>query len=249
MTYARNKMPVDCAQCPLRKKPAFLQIDADELAFMQRFKTGELMAEPGTQLFVEGARAAQLYTALSGMGIRYKTLENGRRQVIGFVMPGDFIGLQAGVMGEMRHSVEATTSMRLCVFNRSRVFELYQSQPERAFALTYLAAVEEHFLGDALTTLGQRGAKEKIAWSLHRFYQRSKALGLTKGNSCPLPFRQRDLADALGLSLVHTNKTLAKLKARGLIDWSDGVLQVQDADALAQIGLVDDEEVEQRPLI
>ena len=147
---------------------------------MKRFKTGEMMAEPGTQLFVEGAKAAQLYTVLSGLGLRYKTLEDGKRQVIGFVMPGDFLGLQAGVMGEMCHTVEATTPMRLCAFNRSQVYELSQSQPERAYALTYLAAVEEHFLGDALATVGQRGALEKIAWSLLRFFTRSEALGLAR---------------------------------------------------------------------
>ena len=249
MTYKRKKMIVDCAKCPLRKSAAFLPFDPEELEFMQRFKTGEMMAEPGTQLFVEGAKAAQLYTALSGLGIRYKTLENGRRQVIGFVLPGDFIGLQAGVMGEMQHSVEATTAMRLCVFNRSRIYDLYKHQPERAYSLTFLAAVEEHFLGDALTTLGQRGAIEKIAWSLHRFFIRARAIGLEENGKCPLPFRQRDLADALGLSLVHTNKTLAKLKSKGLIDWSDGKLEVFDLDGLAETGLVENLEVEARPLI
>ncbi len=249
MTYQANKMIVNCEQCPLRKKPAFLPFKSDEIAFMNRFKTGEMMAEPGTQLFIEGAKAAQLYTALSGLGIRYKTLENGRRQVIGFVMPGDFVGLQAGVMGEMRHSVEATTQMQLCVFNRSRLYDLYQNQPERAYALTYLAAVEEHFLGDALATVGQKGALEKIAWSLHRFFIRARAVGLAEGNKCPLPFRQQDLADALGLSLVHTNKTLSKLRDAGLATWSEGTLEILDLEKLGDAGLAETSEAESRPLI
>ncbi|NOE20802.1 cyclic nucleotide-binding domain-containing protein [Ruegeria atlantica] len=249
MTYPEQNNLIDCKHCPLRKKEVFLQFGDDELSFMQQFKTGEMLAEPGTQLFIEGSKAAQLYTALSGMGIRYKTLENGRRQVVGFIFPGDFIGLQAGVMGAMRHSVEATTAMRLCVFNRTRLFELYQSQPDRAFSLTFLAAVEEHFLGDALTTVGQRGAIEKIAWSLHRFFIRSRALGLVKNDRCPLPFRQQDLADALGLSLVHTNKTLRKLSDKHLANWSKGVLQVFDQDKLAEIGLVETTQAEPRPLI
>ena len=111
------------------------------------------------------------------------------------------------------------------------------------------AAVEEHFLGDALTTVGQRGALEKIAWSLHRFFRRARALGLTTDNSCPLPFRQQDLADALGLSLVHTNKTLAKLRESGTASWSHGVLKIMDEDALTKLSQIDPDSVQTRPLI
>lgn len=249
MTYPGTISASDCDKCPLRRKDAFLPFEDGELAFMNRFKTGEMVAEPGTQLFIEGAKAAQLYTVLSGMGIRYKTLENGRRQVIGFLMPGDFVGLQAGVMGEMRHSAEATTNMRLCVFNRSQIYELFRNQPERAYALTFLAAIEEHFLGDALTTVGQRPALEKIAWSLHRFFVRADALGLASQKVCPLPFRQQDLADALGLSLVHTNKTLAKLKDQGVLHWTDGELRVIDLERLADLSELDPDFPQPRPLI
>ncbi|WP_116132198.1 Crp/Fnr family transcriptional regulator [Tropicimonas sp. IMCC34043] len=242
-------MSLDCTECPLRRKSIFLPFTDQELSFMERFKSGEMFVDAGTQLFVEGASAAQLYTVLSGMGIRYKTLENGRRQVVNFAMPGDFLGLQAAVMGEMRHSVEASTPMRLCVFNRSRVYELFENHPRRAYSLTYLAAVEENFLGDALATIGQRSALEKIAWSLHRFFVRNQALGLEKDGTCSLPFRQQDLADALGLSLVHTNKTLARLRDRQIARWHDARLEVFDLDALAQIGLVDEPDAEDRPLI
>lgn len=249
MTYQGNISLIDCDNCPLRKFDIFLPFKKDELSFMKAFKTGEMVADSGTQLFMEGARAAQLYTVLSGMGVRYKTLEDGRRQVIGFVMPGDFVGLQAGIMEEMYHSVEASTQMRLCVFNRKRVYELFQNQPERAYALTHIAAVEEHFLGDALTTVGQRGALEKIAWSLHRFFCRARGLKLVKNNSCPLPYRQQDLADALGLSLVHTNKTLAKLKADRIVTWSNGVLTVINEDALKALSGIDESDAAPRPLI
>lgn len=249
MTYGSEKIILDCEDCPLRRLEVFLPFDSEELAFMKRFKTGDMVVEPGTQLFVEGAKAAQLYTVLSGLGIRYTTLPNGRRQVVNFVMPGDFLGLQAGVMNEMSHSVEATTAMRLCVFNRSRIFELFDKRPERAFALTYLAAISEHFIAEALTTVGQRGAVEKVAWALHRFYARGRSLCLLKGGKVPLPFRQQDLADALGISLVHTNKTLARLRRQGVAIWQDGFLEVPDPDTLAEIAMIDETEVPKRPLI
>lgn len=243
-------MVVDCKNCPLRRFDLFQSFSGDDLSFMQTFKAGELDVGPGTQLFIEGAPAAQLYTVLSGMGLRYKTLEDGSRQVVNFVMPGDFVGLQAGVMGEMRHAVEATTRMTLCVFNRADVWKIFQTSPERAFDLTYLAAVEEHLLGDALSRLGQHGAREKIAWSLYRVYSRALATErVSEDGSCVLPYRQQDLADALGLSLVHTNKSLARLRSEGAAKWSHGVLTVPNPERLAEIGLVERLDAEVRPLI
>ncbi|NCO20755.1 MAG: Crp/Fnr family transcriptional regulator [Rhodobacterales bacterium] len=222
---------------------------SDEVAFMTRFKTGELAVDAGTPIMMEGANSPQLFTALSGMGLRYKTLQDGRRQVLNFIFPGDFIGMQAALMGEMGHSVEATTAMKLCVFRRSDVWNLFKTMPERAFDLTWLAAVEENFLGEALATVGQKPALERLSWALVRLFKRAQAVAMTKGQSMPLPFRQQDLADSLGLSLVHTNKTLARLRERQVAQWSDGVLRISNLTELARIGDIDIEAPVTRPLM
>ncbi|WP_208351409.1 Crp/Fnr family transcriptional regulator [Pseudaestuariivita rosea] len=242
-------MTTSCRNCPLRRRALFDPIESDELDFMQRFKSGELSVDADTLLMMEGSNSPQLFTVLSGMGLRYKTLPNGRRQVVNFVFPGDFLGLQAGVMNEMKHSVEATTSMTLCVFNRSELWNLFKNHPGRAYDLVWLASLEEHFLGDALTAVGQRDALERISWSFHRIYIRMTELGLVTGQGCQLPYRQQDLADALGLSLVHTNKTLKKLRDMQVASWNEGRLTVSDLDRLAELAMVDDHHVETRPLI
>lgn len=241
-------MAIDCEKCPLRKLELFTAFSVEELRFMKAFKTGEMEVQPGTHLLNQGTKSPQMFTALSGMALRYKTLEDGSRQVISFVFPGDFIGLQAAVMGEMGHSVEAVTDMTLCVFNRADMWNVFRTLPERGFALTHLAAIEEHFLGDALATVGQRPAYEKIAWAIERYHRRAAALGLTDGLKSPLPFKQQHLADALGLSLVHTNKTLARLKADKVAEWRDGTLAILDLDRLKSIAQVDETAVA-RPLI
>lgn len=243
-------MPTDCRNCPLRKLSGFKPMTADEVAFTARFKSGELRVDPGTTLLLEGSTAPQLFTAFRGMGLRSKTTRDGRRQVLNFVMPGDFIGLQAGLMGEMSHSVEAVTSMTLCVFNRADVWKLYREYPERAFDLTWLAAIEERFMGEALVAIGQRPALERVAWAFMHLFRRLKSLGLsTDGHSVPLPYRQQDLADAMGLSLVHTNKTIARLRERQLATWSNGTLRIPDPEALGKLADVAADAPGQRPLI
>lgn len=240
---------ISCEQCPLRRLELFTPLTSSELAFMKRFKAGELKIDAGTPILSEGSNAPQLFTVLRGMGLRYKTLPNGERQVINFVFPGDFIGLQAGVLNEMNHSVEATTAMALCVFDRKNIWHLFRDHPERGFDLTWLAAVEEHFLGEALVTLGHRSGLEAVAWALVMVAQRGKALGLMHDGRMTFPFRQQDLADALGLSLVHTNKMLRKLREQQLATWIGGKLQIHDLKGLAKVAQTPLEAPPKRPLM
>lgn len=245
----RPENSLSCETCPLRSKRIFKDFSPETLGFMERFKVGELSVVAGTPLLSEGSSTPQLYTALRGLGLRYKTLETGERQVISFVMPGDFIGLQAAVMGEMQHSVEATTDMVLCVFDRTSLWDLFKHEPQRAFDLTWVAAVEEHFLGETVAALGQRTGTERVAWALVRLFLHLSALDLGHKRSVPLPYRQQDLADALGLSLVHTNKILSSFRRKGQAVWKDGRLTVPDIAKLADVAAFDPEAVPLRPLI
>ncbi|MFZ1469429.1 MAG: Crp/Fnr family transcriptional regulator [Paracoccaceae bacterium] len=242
-------MPVSCTECPLRRCQYFLPFTDEELAFMLKFKSGELSVTAGTTILLEGSNSPQLFTVLEGMGTRHKTLEDGNRQVINFLFPGDFIGLQAGIMGEMKHSVQASTDMVLCVFARADLWSMFKANPARAYDLTWIAAVEEHFLAELLATVGQRDAAERVAWALLRIHHRLRAVGQARDSAVPLAFRQQDLADALGLSLVHTNKTLGRLRDLGLAVWTGGWLTIPDRTALARYSNTHPEPLERRPLL
>ena len=89
----------------------------------------------------------------------------------------------------------------------------------------------------------------RIASAFVRLHDRGAALGLAHNGRMPLPYKQQDLADALGLSLVHTNKTLAKLRERQLASWHDGALFINDCEKLAKIARMDTEAPPQRPLM
>ena len=229
--------------------PLFVPFSPSELAFMRRFKTGEQSFNRNETVLYEGTRSTTLFTVLSGLGTRSVLLEDGRRQVINFVFPGDFIGLQSSLMGEMKHTVTASTPMVLCTFDRHRLWEMFRDHAERAYDLTWIAAVEEHFLGETIATLGQRDATERLAWAFMRIWRRLSAVGLVRDGTVPLPFRQQDLADALGLSWVHTNKTVARLKERGLATWFAGRLSIPDMKAIALTAGVSDERAEIRPIL
>jgi CRP-like cAMP-binding protein len=212
-----NGQRVACEQCPLRVMPHFRPFEPSELQFVSSFKTGELVAEAGAGVLSEGTYNASLYTVFSGWAFRYKTLEDGRRQVLNYLLPGDLVGLQGPLMGELDHSVEALSNLVLCIFQRDRLHELFARHPGLGFDVTWLASREERMLDGHLLSLGRRSALERAAYLIAFLYQRAVSIGIAADHDLRIPITQVLVADTLGLSIVHTNKTLRKLSMRGLM--------------------------------
>ena len=162
-----------CERCPLRGRDAFRSFGDDELSFITRFKRGELVAAAGTLIFEEGIEATHLYTILSGWAVRHKSLPDGRRQILNFLLPGDLVGLQASLGEPMDHGVEALTDMLLCVFERDRFYELFDRCPSLAFDVTWLAALEHRLLDSNLLSVGRRTARERVAYLVLLLYRRA----------------------------------------------------------------------------
>ncbi|KKB11904.1 hypothetical protein VE25_10145 [Devosia geojensis] len=247
--FRNTALRVSCDQCPLRVLPHFREFSQPELDFVSSFKTAELVAEPGTVLLAEGMHNAHLYTILSGWAFRYKTLPDGRRQVLNYMLPGDLIGLQGTVMGELDHSVEALTPLILCIFQRDRLNELFVNYPSLAFDVTWLASHEERMLDDHLLSVGRRSALERAAYLIAFLYKRALAVGLVSDGRARLPITQNLVADTLGLSIVHTNKTLRRLVTLGLIRWQGRACEVLDIEALVDVAGWEQAPEKKRPFI
>jgi CRP/FNR family transcriptional regulator len=224
-----------CEQCPLRQRKTLREFTPEELAFIKQFKTDELRVDAGASFLRQGTSSEYLYTLLSGWAFRYKMLDDGRRQILNYALPADMIGLQGALMHEMEHSVEALTPVVLCMFPRSKLWDLYSQFPSLAFDITWLAAREERLGDESLVSLGRRTALERTAYLLLHLFTRADEAGLTKNGTIQFPFTQQHVADTLGMSLVHTNKTLRRLFASNAVRWKDRVFEMLDRDALAAI--------------
>ncbi len=248
---AQAKMPIRiaCAQCPLRSLEHFRSFSERELAFMTGFKIGEFSAGPGASILKEQTNSAHLYTVLQGWAFRYKQLADGRRQILNFALPGDLLGLQTSMFGEMDHSVEALTGVTLCVFARERFWQLFEAHPGLGFDVTWLSTQEERTLGQYLTAVGQRSARSRLAFVLLQLYRRCEPTNMAGANRMPAPFTQQHLADLLGLWLVHTNKTIRRLADEGLLSWKKGVIEFLDRDFLVELAEIEDKPVPIRPFI
>ena len=240
-----------CRDCPLRPMKLFLEPTGDELELVQSLKRRERRLGAGETLIHEGQTDAPLYTLQQGWAFRYKTLSDGRRQILSFLLAGDFIGVQQKMGDAAAHGVETLTDARFCVFHRDALWELHRRSPMMGFNITWLTAHDESMVDDTLLSVGRRSAEERIATMLILLFKRASALQTdASGGGVAFPLTQQHIADGLGLSLVHTNKTLRKLERRGLHHIADGRLYLRDVKALARLAdLYGDGRPMARPLV
>ena len=129
-----------CHKCPLRRLKWYRDFTGQELQFIASFKSGERKVQAGGIILSEHENSANLYTVLTGWTLKYKSVEDGRRQVTNYGLPGDLLGLQASVFDAMHHSVEALTDVTLCILPRDKLWTLYEQFAGLAFDMTWLGA-------------------------------------------------------------------------------------------------------------
>ena len=242
-------MYVPCVECALRACGPFRPISDNELGAINDIKQDHLTVRAGGTIIRAGEDCPELYTLYSGWAFRFKTLPDGRRQILNFLLPGDLLGLQAAMFDAAQHGIEALTDVELCLLPRRRVWALFGQMQDLAFDVAWLGAREESLVDENLTSAGRRTALERTAALILMLYKRAKVLGLVSGDSLAFPLTQQHLADALGLSLVHTNKTLARLRRLGMFKRVNGTLTLTNPRVLSRVAQYFDEEVPQRPLI
>lgn len=244
------KSILNCQQCPLRKLDVFKDVTSTELEFISQLKSGELAVDPKTRILDEGANSPHVFTVLEGWGLREKTLADGRRQIMNFVMPGDLLGLQSAMFDVMDHSVEALTKMTLCVFQRSEIANLFHTQPSLGHTVVWHAARSERLMDVNLLSVGQCTARERIVLALLTIFSKAERLGLvTDDGSVGVPITQQHIADALGLSLVHTNRTVKRLVSEKLVAWRAGRLRIIDSERMLAIAPIEVTPPRSLPLI
>ena len=242
--------PVPCINCPLCECPGLRPLQPEQLEYMDGFKDGEVALGRGEFLIEEGERHSRLYTVLSGVMIKSRSLDDGRRQIVNFIFPGDLVGLQGAFDEPSSHTIEALLEARLCRFSRGDFAELIRRHPRLGYDLTWLAAKEERALEEHIVSLGQRSAKERLTYLAVWLLDRALATGIAnEGNQLRLPITQTQIADMLGLSLVHTNRTIKQLENDGLVEWKPRELCVPDMDRAADYAQFDRPQSGVRPYI
>lgn len=217
----------------IRKLENFARLSAEDRAALDRASRQRTrQVRPRDDIVREGDGPGETSLILDGWACRYKTLEDGRRQIIAYLLPGDLCDHGVSVLRETDHAIGSLTAVTLAEIPAGTVQRLAGGQTRLAQALTWEAQVAAAIQREWTVNIGQRTAFERLGHLLCELYLRLHAVGLTQGPTCELPLTQAEIADTIGLSVVHVNRTLQELRGAGLIALRGRELTLLRLDAL-----------------
>jgi CRP/FNR family transcriptional regulator, anaerobic regulatory protein len=202
-----------CSECSARPLSMCAGVPDSELRVLEQAITN-LHIKPRGTILDEGEPALHMFNVTAGTVKVYKLLPDGRRQIIGFLMAGDFLGF--AVRDSYAYSAEAVTPVRLCRFPRKKLDELFSRYPMMEKRLLRLAANELAVAQDLMLLLGRKTAKERLATFLLLLSDRAKRLGAA-ANPVALPMSRTDIADYLGLTTETVSRAFTQLRNSKLI--------------------------------
>jgi len=218
-----------CRACTVRPRAVCATLDDAELARLDAI-AARVTAASGNDIFREGEPAGALYNLTAGAAKLYKLLPDGRRQITGFLFPGDFLGL--AMNDAYAHTAEAMGDVALCRFPRGRFEGLLERIPRLEHRLLAMASNELVQAQDQMLLLGRKTATEKIASFLLLLSRRQAARGEAT-SPVYLPMGRTDIADYLGLTTETVSRTLTSLKTGGPIRLLPGnAVELRDRAAL-----------------
>ena len=183
---------------------------------------------PHHDITSEGDRPDNVNLVMDGLACRYKVLPNGSRQIVAYLVPGDFCDLHVALLGEMDHTIGTGWGCTIAEIPRSTIEELTAHHPRITRALWWATLVDEGTLREWLVNMGQRSAYKQLAHLVCEMLVRLQTVGCASEDSFEFPITQADLADTLGITPVHANRMLRDLRGEGLIVWSRKGVYIPD---------------------
>lgn len=221
----------------IQRLEAYTRLSTADKAALQRITKVSRIIAPRRDLIREGEKPAFVHLIVDGWACRYKTLPDGRRQIVSFFVPGDFCDLNVYVLKQMDHSLGAITRISVADISREEMDELTANHPRITQALWWESLVTNAIQREWTLNIGQRTAYERIGHLLVEMYMRLNTIGLTQNGSCDFPLTQTDLADATGLTAVHVNRTLQELRRDGLIELERKRLNIPNMQKLKEVSM------------
>jgi CRP-like cAMP-binding protein len=207
-------------------------LDAGDRALLADFFKFNRNLEPQQDIVRAGDVAAGVHLILEGFAFRYKLIDDGQRQIIGLLLPGDFCDLQSVVLGPSDHYIAALTACTVADIPQERIDSLVFRDSRLARALWWATLVDESILREWLASMGQRSADKRIAHLFCELLLRQQLVGAAGEHDCPLPLTQPMLADILGITTIHVSRILRDLRLAGLIQLKDRRLNIPDVGRL-----------------
>lgn len=240
-TVGRRSMPADAiwktdSESLIRGLDLIAEIDESDRAALEALPLHPATVEPGEDFVRQGDMPKECCLLVEGFACRYKTMSRGQRQILSFHLPGDVPDLQSLYLEKMDHGLSALSRCRVAYIPHQALRDLIRNRPGICAALWKSTLVDAAIFREWLAGVGRRTAGQRMAHLFCEIMTRMRVRGIATARTYHLPITQADLADALGLSPVHVNRTLQELRRAGLITSRGKHFAVEDWDRLCAYG-------------
>lgn len=189
----------------------------------------------GVDLIREGERPDAVYLVIDGWAYRYKILRGGERQILAFLLPGDICDMHIFILKKMDHCIATLSPATVCSISQDRMLDIIDNHRAINRSMWWSTLVDQAIQREWLANIGQRDAFERVAHLLCELGIRLNLVGLMPKGRAVLPLTQRDIADAVGLTPIHVNRVLQRLRKEGHIDIAKNEIYFHDFESLARM--------------
>ena len=216
--HAPKLAPQDCGDCPIRHRAVCSRCEADELARLEAMKYDRSF-QAGQTVIWSGDRMDLVASVVTGIATLTQTMEDGRRQMVGLLLPSDFVGRPGRTTAP--YDVTATTDLVMCCFRKKPFEDMMAATPHVAQRLLEMTLDELDAAREWMLLLGRKTAREKIASLLAIVARRNSGPKLRPAGGAiafDLPLTREEMADYLGLTLETVSRQMSALKRDGVIE-------------------------------
>ena len=218
----------------VRKLESVAPLHADERAALLDLPVTVRRMRPDHDIVRDRDRPTQSCLVLDGWLCRCKILENGTRQIFSFHMSGDIPDLQSLFLNTMDHNLGTLVQSTVAFIQHESIRTLIRNHPRLSELLWRDTLIDAAIFREWIVGMGRRDAPSRIAHLFCELFVKMRAVGLTRGYTCDFPITQSVLADALGLSTVHVNRSLMELRGKRLITLEKHVLTILSWEELQE---------------
>lgn len=226
----------DVAYTPLVTRLSnYARASKQDLARLDTVPFQQRKCEPGDIIVGRGDSITDVIFMISGWAARVRYTKGGRRQIIHILLPGDLLTREVFVIRRSDHELISLTNTVIRFVEQKDLVDLFREAPDLSTALWWAAEQEEGILREHIVRLGRRSSYERTCHLLLELHRRLVLIRQATESVFVLPITQAEIADLLGLSTIHVNRTLVKLRSEGLIKQNKRIIQILDPEAMADI--------------
>lgn len=218
-----------------RKLGSLVSLTDFENSVLARLHGRRRIFMAGRDLVHQGQSHHAAYILSKGWASSYKIQQDGSRQIIDFQIPGDFLGLRSLLLRRSDHSFEAVVDIHAVEILTTDLLDTFTQAPRLGAALLWAASRDEAMVVEHLVSIGRRSADQRMAHFLLELGARLTLIGMGSDEGYDCPLTQYHLADGLGLSPVHVNRVLRRLREKGLLTFRDGRVIFDDYAGLVAL--------------